>query len=143
MKNLDKYFDYLVETGIATENEIELVTSINGWKEESFDDILYVRTGYRDFEQIAEYDYYAKLKMKNYNKMTWVVYKNGKEENIGEYDKESVKDELIQDLISVHFYKNAKASFVNYDDIKIEWTETIGKTKYKTIRKYTEEKRQK
>lgn len=77
--------------------------------------------------------------MKNYNKMTWTVYKNGKEENRGECDSESVKDELISDLISVHFYKNGKASQVNYNDIKIEWTETIGKNKYKTIRKYTEE----
>lgn len=81
--------------------------------------------------------------MKNYNNMEWIVYKNGKEENHGGCDKERVKDELIQDLISVHFYKNAKASFVNYNDIKIEWTETIGKTKYKTIRKYTEEREQK
>lgn len=60
MVNLDKYFDYLVETGTATGNEIDLVTKINGWNEKAFDDILYVRTGYRDLEQIAEYDNYAK-----------------------------------------------------------------------------------
>lgn len=56
MVNLDKYFDYLVDTQTATREEIELVTSINGWNEKSFDDILYVRTGYRDLEQISYYD---------------------------------------------------------------------------------------
>lgn len=77
--------------------------------------------------------------MRNYNKMTWTVYKNGKLENEGGCVKDRVKDELINDLYSVLFYKNGKASQVNYNDIKIEWTETIGKNKYKTIRKYTEE----
>jgi len=42
---LDEKNDYLIENGIATEKEIQLVTCINGWKEETLDDILYVRTG--------------------------------------------------------------------------------------------------
>ena len=52
--NLDEMYDYLVEMGIATADEIELVTSINGWNETSFNDILEVRTGYRNFEQYME-----------------------------------------------------------------------------------------
>jgi len=42
---LSEKYDYLVENEIATEKEINLVTCINGYKEETLDDILYVRTG--------------------------------------------------------------------------------------------------
>ena len=51
---LDNYFDFLVGNYIATEEEIKLVTSINGYNETSLNDILYVRTGYRSIEQYRE-----------------------------------------------------------------------------------------
>ena len=44
-------WDFLVNNGIATDEEIDLVTCINGYNDESLDDILYARTGYRYFEQ--------------------------------------------------------------------------------------------
>lgn len=45
----------LLETyGIATTEEISLVTSIVGTNEKAMLDILYVRTGYRNFEQYEE-----------------------------------------------------------------------------------------
>ena len=47
-------WDYLVESGIATENELCLVTDINGYNEETMLDVLYARTGYRNFEQLEE-----------------------------------------------------------------------------------------
>ena len=50
----DEFFDFLVEYGIATEEEIRLVTSINGYNEETLNDILYVRTGNRSIEQFLE-----------------------------------------------------------------------------------------
>ena len=50
----EEMHDYLVECGIATEDEVSLVTSINGYNEESMEDILYSRTGYRDFDQLIE-----------------------------------------------------------------------------------------
>ncbi len=52
--DLDKYFDLLIEYGIATKEEIILVTHINGWNGTSLNDILYVRTGYRSWEQYVE-----------------------------------------------------------------------------------------
>ena len=52
--NLDTYFDNLVEYQIATEEEIKLVTMINGWNEKSLDSILYARTGYRSWDQYEE-----------------------------------------------------------------------------------------
>lgn len=54
MENLNTLYDKIVEYGIATEKEINLVTSINGWNEEAMNDIIYVRTGYRSIEQYEE-----------------------------------------------------------------------------------------
>lgn len=45
-------WDYLIDYGIATENEVRLVTCINGFNEESLNDIIYARTGYRSIEQL-------------------------------------------------------------------------------------------
>lgn len=44
----------LVQNFIATDEELELVTSINGLNMEALNDVLYVRTGYRDWEQYME-----------------------------------------------------------------------------------------
>ena len=42
---LEQKMDFLIENGIATEEEIKLVTCINGWNDETFDDIYYARAG--------------------------------------------------------------------------------------------------
>lgn len=54
MENLNTLYDKIVEYGIATEAEIDLVTDINGWNEETMNDIIYAKTGYRDIEQFEE-----------------------------------------------------------------------------------------
>ena len=54
----DEIYDYLIDYGIATEEEISLVCSINGTNEDSLNSILYSRTGYRDIEQIKEEEDY-------------------------------------------------------------------------------------
>jgi len=48
---IDEYWDKLISNYIATEDELKLVTSINGYTIETLDDVLYVRTGYRSWEQ--------------------------------------------------------------------------------------------
>jgi len=48
---IDEYWDNLISNYIATEDELKLVTSINGYTIETLDDVLYVRTGYRSWEQ--------------------------------------------------------------------------------------------
>ena len=50
----DEFFDFLVEYGIATEEEILLVSKINGYNEETLNDILYARTGNRSVEQFLK-----------------------------------------------------------------------------------------
>ena len=47
----DEYWGLLIEYGIATEDELQLITDINGYSEETLDDVLYARTGYRSWEQ--------------------------------------------------------------------------------------------
>ena len=47
-------WDYLIESQLATEKELELVTYINGYNLKSLNDVLEVRTGYKDLEQYLE-----------------------------------------------------------------------------------------
>lgn len=59
METDDKYnelWDAIVNNGIATEAELNLISNINGWRIETLKDVLYVRTGYRDWEQFKEYE---------------------------------------------------------------------------------------
>ena len=41
-------YEALIEAGVATEGELALVTTINGYSLETLEDVLYARTGYRD-----------------------------------------------------------------------------------------------
>lgn len=52
--DLGEQFDYLIEYEICTEEEMNLITSINGYNEKSVNDILYVRTGYNSLKQYLE-----------------------------------------------------------------------------------------
>lgn len=46
----EEKYNFLTENNIATDDEINLVVKINGYAEEQLDNILFVRTGYRNFE---------------------------------------------------------------------------------------------
>ena len=50
--NLDEPWNELVERGITTDEELQLVTSGWGYTLETLETVLYVRTGYRSFEQL-------------------------------------------------------------------------------------------
>lgn len=54
--NLEQYYNYLLEYEIVGEETLDVVTSINGYNEKTLDDVLYVKTGYRDIEQYLEYE---------------------------------------------------------------------------------------
>ena len=53
-REMSELWDYIIECGIATESEIRLVTSINGTNLDTFESILYARTGYSSLEQILD-----------------------------------------------------------------------------------------
>lgn len=44
----------LIEFGIATGDEIDLVSNINGYSLETMEDILFARTGLRNIEQFCD-----------------------------------------------------------------------------------------
>ena len=46
--------DYLVDVVGVTNETVQVVTKINGYTAETMCDILYVVTGYKDFEQYSE-----------------------------------------------------------------------------------------
>ena len=50
-QELIELWDYMVEQSIATDDELRLVTSINGMNTDTLNDVLYVRTGHRDIKQ--------------------------------------------------------------------------------------------
>ena len=51
--------DFIVDNNIATEDEVTLVTNINGWSEETMTDIIFARTGLRSYEQCVNDGYYG------------------------------------------------------------------------------------
>lgn len=52
--SLDEMWDIFIEYNICSEETLQVVTSINGYSEETMLDILFVTTGLRNFEQLAE-----------------------------------------------------------------------------------------
>lgn len=47
-------WDFIVENNIATDDECHLISSINGFKEESMMDIIFARTGLRSIYQCRD-----------------------------------------------------------------------------------------
>ena len=52
------WYNFITENNIATEKEVNLVTDISGYSENTFLAIVYARTGYRSYEQLL-YDGYT------------------------------------------------------------------------------------
>jgi len=51
-EHLNYMYDTILEYGIATREELELVTNINGYNKQALDDIVWARTGYQSLHQI-------------------------------------------------------------------------------------------
>lgn len=49
---IEQVWDLLYQYNIATEDELKLVTTINGYNIDTLMDILYARTGLRSIEQL-------------------------------------------------------------------------------------------
>lgn len=48
---MDEIWDYMIESGVFTQAELELVTCLNGYTRETLLDAWFVRTGEREIEQ--------------------------------------------------------------------------------------------
>lgn len=53
-KQYNELWDLIIDNNIATKDELELISYIKGWNIETLNDVLYVRTGYRDAQQYKE-----------------------------------------------------------------------------------------
>ena len=54
MTDIEDVITFLEEEGIGTGEEIDLVTKISGYNLGTINDIIYVRTGCRNYEQLLE-----------------------------------------------------------------------------------------
>ena len=52
--DISTIWDAIIEYGIATDEELLLVTAIDGYNEDTLNDVIYVRTGYRNIEQLLD-----------------------------------------------------------------------------------------
>ena len=48
---VEEMWDYLLDNGIAQEETLQVVSTINGYTTETMEDVLYVLTGEREFDQ--------------------------------------------------------------------------------------------
>ena len=56
-KTIEQIWDLLIDYNVATQDELKLVTSINGYTIDTLNSIIYARTAYRNIEQlIKEYE---------------------------------------------------------------------------------------
>jgi hypothetical protein len=53
-KKVNEVWGLLIEYGVATQKELELVTCINGYNIDPLNDVIYARTGYRNIEQLED-----------------------------------------------------------------------------------------
>ena len=53
--DIAEMWDTLEAMGVE-EQTLQIVTSINGYNEETMTDVLYVHTGYRNFDQMEDED---------------------------------------------------------------------------------------
>ena len=52
--DISTIWDAIIEYGIATDEELSLVTAIDGYNEDTLNSVIYVRTGCRNIEQLLE-----------------------------------------------------------------------------------------
>ena len=55
--DVNEVYNYLIDYGFFTENELNLITNINGYNLETLNDCLYSKFGYRDLEQMLEEEF--------------------------------------------------------------------------------------
>lgn len=56
MKKTSELYDVLVDEGYFTDEELRLLTCINGYSVETLNDAIYARYGYRDYDQMLGYE---------------------------------------------------------------------------------------
>lgn len=66
MKLENAWYNFIIENNIATEKEVNLVTDISCYSENTFLAIVYARTGYRSYEQLLDDGYTSNNELSEY-----------------------------------------------------------------------------
>jgi hypothetical protein len=66
MKLENAWYNFIIENNIATEKEVNLVTDISGYSENTFLAIVYARTGYRSYKQLLDDGYTSNNELSEY-----------------------------------------------------------------------------
>jgi len=53
-ENVDQAYEFMLTNEIASEETLDIITSINGYNIDTLNDVLYCQSGYHDFEQLYE-----------------------------------------------------------------------------------------
>lgn len=54
--SIQEAWDYLIENGLASEETLQVVTSINGYSLDTLESVLYATAGYHKFSQMDDED---------------------------------------------------------------------------------------
>lgn len=52
--SIQEAWDYLIENGLASEETLQVVTSINGYSLDTLESVLYATAGYHKFSQMDD-----------------------------------------------------------------------------------------
>ena len=126
-------YDFIVDNNIATVDEVELVTNINGCSEESLNDIIHCRTEYHDVPQLyacePEGYYFSDELLEEYGLneeeeeekelySVWVGNGEVTEEYIEDYDE---AEELAKVWRDEKGYKDTCIEVVNEEGETLRW----------------------
>ena len=114
----DKWYDFLVDNEIATEDEISLVTNICGYNEDTMERILYAKTGLRSVIQALMDGYSDQF---NEDFIDDVFYElvgnhNFDKEFADPDDEETAREEYGSGYMDMIPYYNAFRSLCGYYD---------------------------
>ena len=54
VNTVEEAWDYLIESGLASEETLQVVTNINGYSLDTLESVLYALEGYHSFSQYLE-----------------------------------------------------------------------------------------
>lgn len=54
--NVNEIYNYMIDYGLVSEETLNIITNINGYEEDTLNDVLYCVSGYHDIEQYLQYE---------------------------------------------------------------------------------------
>lgn len=54
--NIEEIYNYMIDYDLVSNETLDIITSINGYNEDTLNDVLYCVSGYHDIEQYLQYE---------------------------------------------------------------------------------------